>query len=371
MDPNRSFRNTIRSLSHYFRQIDRMLFATVVAICVLSALNLYGVTGGDVGIVSKHIVLLLVSIGAMILLSFFNYRYFKNYSLPVIILYTLSLLLVVLTLVFPPIRGIHAWIVIGQFTFEASELAKLTLVILLAKYFSQRHAHINQFRHIFASGLYVGVPILLILVQPDLGSAAIVGLVWVGVLIASGINKKHLLILAGAALILCYIAWIFGLQQYQKDRILAFINPYRDPSGIGYNIIQSKIAIGSGRWLGSGLGNGSQATLGFLPEANSDFVFAAYTEQFGWVGVVVLYGLLFFLLWRILQMGQESTNNFGKLFSIGLAIIIFAHVAVSSAVNLGLMPITGIPFTFLSYGGSHLISVMMGIGILQSIKRYG
>ena len=212
---------------------------------------------------------------------------------------------------------------------------------------------------------------LIILAQPDLGSAAIILVVWVTMLISVGVNKRHLFLLAAAAVVGAYLAWMFALAPYQKERVLAFVNPYKDPTGYGYHIIQSQIAIGSGHWLGRGLGQGSQATLGFLPEPYNDFALAAWAEQFGLVGVVVLLSLMGLIIWRILVIGSRSTNNFARLYCVGTATVIFAHTAISSAVNIGLLPITGIPFSLLSYGGSHLLSLMIALGTVQSIERHG
>ncbi len=371
MELKRSFRNFTRGVSAYFREIDFPLFAAAVALCFLSVLNIYGIGGTQGPFFTRQLILVTVGIAVMIALSFFNYRYLKNYSFPVLFLYLLGVALLVGTLVSPSIRGTRAWIVLGNFTFEPSELAKLMLIIFMAKYFSQRHIHINMFRHVLISGLYFVIPLGLILIQPDLGSAVILSVVWGGMLLAAGINARHLFLLAIVGILLAYAAWVYGLEDYQRERLVAFVNPYTDPTGIGYNIIQSQIAIGAGSWFGQGLGEGSQATLGFLPEASTDFVFAALAEQFGFVGITVTFGLLALLLFRILRIGERVQNNFGKLFAVGMSIFIGAHVFISAAVNIGLLPVTGIPFSFLSYGGSHLISLMIGLGTLQSIKRYG
>jgi rod shape determining protein RodA len=248
---------------------------------------------------------------------------------------------------------------------------KLALVILLAKYFSQRHVHIRQFRHIVVSGIYIGIPAAIVLLQPDLGSAAIIGIVWLAMLLSVGINRRHLFLLASVFLIGAYLSWIWALAPYQKDRILAFVDPYRDPSGYGYHIIQSQTAIGAGGILGQGLGDGSQATLGYLPEPYNDFAFAALVEQFGFAGAALAIGLALMVVWRILHIGRASANNFARLFCIGVASVIAAHVFISTSVNIGLLPITGIPFSFLSYGGSHLLSLSVALGIVQSIARHG
>jgi len=363
----KSFRNSIRN---YLKEIDLPLFATVVAISLFSVLNMYGIDGFGI-FLTKQIIFVVIGLGIMILFSFFNYRYLKNYSLPVLFFYFASIGLLLLTFYSQSVRGVNAWIVLGQFTFEPAELAKLMLIVLMAKYFSQRHVHINQFRHVLISGIYYGIPVLIILAQPDLGSAIIFSLIWISILAAIGISKSHLFLLIILAVVASYGSWMFVLKPYQKDRLMTFVKPYNDPRGSGYNLIQSKIAIGSGNWFGSGLGKGSQATLGFLPESHNDFIFAATAEQFGFVGVGLVMSAILFIIYRILAIGRGVMSNFGKIFSIGMAVFLFSHAVIGASVNIGLMPVTGIPFPFLSYGGSYYISIMSGLGILQSIKRYG
>jgi len=366
----RNSRNFIKKISSYFKEVDLPLFATIVAISLFSILNLYGIDGFG-PIFTKQIIFVIIGLAAMALLSSFNYRYLKNYSFPVLILYFLSIFLLLLTFYSRSVRGVNAWIVLGQFTLEPVELAKLMLIVLMAKYFSQRHVHINQFRHVLIPGIYYGIPVLIILAQPDLGSAIIFSLIWISILAAVGINKRHFFLLVVLGVIVSYGSWMFVLKPYQKDRLMTFVNPANDPRGSGYNLIQSKIAIGSGYWLGSGLGKGSQTTLKFLPESHNDFVFAATAEQFGFAGITLISGALLFIVYRILAIGRATTSNFGKIFAIGMAVLIFSHTLIGASVNIGLMPVTGIPFPFLSYGGSYLISIMSGLGILQSIRRYG
>lgn len=363
----KSFRNSIRS---YFREIDLPLFAAVAAISLFSILNMYGIDGFG-SFFTKQVIFVVIGLGMMILFSFFNYRYLKNYSFPVLFLYFTSIFLLLLTFYSRSVRGVNAWIVLGQFTFEPAELAKLMIIVLMAKYFSQRHIHINQFRHVLVPGIYYGIPVLIILAQPDLGSAIIFSLIWISIMAAIGINKRHFFLLIVLAVVVSYGSWMFVLKPYQKDRLFTFLNPGNDPRGSGYNLIQSKIAIGSGYWFGNGPGKGSQATLGFLPEPHNDFVFAATAEQFGFVGIGLVMAAILFILYRILAIGRAVVSNFGKIFAIGMAVFIFAHALIGASVNVGLMPVTGIPFPFLSYGGSYLISIMSGLGILQSIKRYG
>ncbi|OGN03245.1 MAG: hypothetical protein A2657_01200 [Candidatus Yanofskybacteria bacterium RIFCSPHIGHO2_01_FULL_44_110b] len=346
------------------------LFATTVAISFFGVINMFGIAGWEGPFFEKQLILVLIGIAVMILFSFFNFRYFKNSSILVFALYIFSLLLLAFPSFFQSIRGVNSWIIIGNFTLEPSELMKLAFIIVMAKYFSQRHIHIHQFRHIFVSGIYYAVPAAMIISQPDLGSAIIFTLIWFGMLIASGINKKQLGILAAVGLCILIIGWVFVLKPYQKSRIISFLDPYGDPKGTGYNLIQSKIAIGNGYIWGEGLGRGSQTNLGFLPEPKNDFVFSAVAEQFGLLGITGILAAIAHIISRILNVGLRAGSNFGKLFSIGMAIFIFAHAFVGAGVNVGLLPVTGIPFPFLSYGGSNLISIMIGLGIIQSIKRY-
>jgi len=371
MAPKRDFKHIIKPITSYLREIDITLFATVVAISLFGIINMYGISGSSGSYVAKQITIVAIGIFAMIFFSFFNYRYLKNYSFPVLVLYGVSLILLGVTLYTGTIRGVSSWIKIGSFTMEPSELAKLALIILMAKYFSQRHIHINQIRHIIISGLYYAVPVLIIMAQPDLGSAIIFSAIWFGVLLASGINKRQLFLLAIIGIIIAGSLWLFVLKPYQKDRLESFLDPHNDPQGAGYNLIQSKIAIGSGYLFGSGLGKGTQTKLGFLPEPRNDFVFASVGEQFGLVGMGLILAAIIIIISRVLAIGEGANNNFGRLFSLGVAIFIFFHAIIGASVNIGLMPVTGIPFPFLSYGGSNLISIMIGLGILQSIKRYG
>ncbi len=307
----------------------------------------------------------------MSLFSFFNYRYLKNYSLAVFALYIISAALLLVPFLFHSIRGVRSWIVIGGLTFEPAELAKLALIILMAKYFSQRHIHINDYRHIIVSGIYCMIPIGITLIQPDLGSAIILFCIWIGMLVAIGLNRRQLFVLAVLLLLVASMGWLFVLKPYQKVRIESFLHPGSDPHGSGYNLIQSKIAIGAGHWVGSGWRKGPQTSNGFLPEPYNDFVFAATADQFGLVGLGAILAALVFICSRIIHIGQRASSNFGRLFAIGLVIVIGTHAVVGSGVNLGLMPVTGIPFPFISYGGSNLMSLLIGLGILQSINRYG
>lgn len=360
-----------RNTQAYFNSIDMPLFFAVFAMSIVGLVNMYGIPSDGGQLFVKQAIFVFIGFSIMILLSLVNYRYLKNHSLPVLVLYVFSLILLGLTFYSRSIRGTNSWLIFGELTFEPAELTKLFLIILMAKYFSQKHIHIYQFKHIIASGLYFIIPVLFIINQPDLGSTIVLGLIWGSLLLAVGINKKHIFILLLIVSVLAVGSWSFVLRPYQKSRVISFLDQDKDPLGSGYNLIQSKVAIGSGFWFGNGLGGGSQVNLGFLPEPHNDFIFAAFIEQFGFIGGIVLLGIVLLLISRIVSVGASAGTNFGKLFSIGMAVFIFFHVFVSIGVNIGLLPVTGLPFPFLSSGGSNLVSIMAGLGILQSIKRYG
>jgi rod shape determining protein RodA len=247
---------------------------------------------------------------------------------------------------------------------------KRVLVLMLAKYFSRRHVEIRDIKHIFISGFYAFVPFILVLLQPDFGSAMIIFFIWLGMVLVSGISKMHLLLVFVSGTLIFTSFWFLVFAPYQKDRILNFIHPLADINGTGYNAFQSTIAVGSGEIIGKGLGFGTQSRLKFLPQPQADFVFAAYAEEWGFLGsllILVLYGLI---IWRILYSATLGEYNFEILFSMGIAIFFMSHILINIGMNLGLMPVTGIPLPFMSYGGSHLLFEFAGLGILMSMKKY-
>lgn len=359
------------SIFNYFRTIDKVLFWSVVSLSLIGVINLWGVVGAESQFFQKQVIFVAAGVILMSIASLVNYRLFRNSSYFVFLIYILSIVLLLIPLFSHQVRGVQSWIIIGGFTIEPSELAKLALIILMAKFLSQRHLHINGWPALLGSIAYFAIPAGIIFYQPDLGSAVILTLIWVTILLVAGINKRHLFMLISIGVCFSFVGWAFVLKPYQKERIISFVNPYLDPRGAGYNLIQSKIAIGSGYIFGNGFGNGTQANLGLLPEPHNDFAFSSFFEQFGLIGSLVLIGTTMLVVWRILVIGSLSQTNFGRLFCIGVATMIFGHAFVSMAVNVGLMPVTGLPYTFLSYGGSHTLSAMIAVGLVQSIKING
>jgi rod shape determining protein RodA len=305
----------------------------------------------------------------MFVASLIDWRIFRDGPYLVIILYVLSLIGLIGLLFFgAEIRGSQSWYQFGPISFSPIEFVKLALIILLAKYFSTRHVEVYRIRHMLISGFYVLIPALLVLLQPEVGSVIILGLVWVGVLVISGIRVKHFLVLCLCGLVLLALSWSFLLRDYHKSRIASFLSPSLAPLGIGWNQAQAKIAIGSGGLWGQGFGRGTQIRYGFLPASQTDFIFAGLAEEWGLFGASLVMLAFGILVWRMVKISLSSQSNFPRLFSAGLAIIIVTQVVINVGMNLGLLPIIGIPLPLVSYGGSSLLATFLGLGILQSME---
>ena len=357
-------------LPSFFRKFDWTLLGIVAAIVVLGIATFWGIGAKSSDFVQRQVIFLLLGIAVMIAVSFFDYRIFKNFSSASIAIYLVATILLFFALASREIRGVSSWIIFKNITFEPSELAKLAVLILLAKYFSQKHVEIYRTPHILASGLYVLLPAALTLFQPDLGSAIVFVSLWIAMLLLAGIKRKHLLVILMAGVVLSSLAWFFVFKPYQKDRITSFINPYLDPRGSGYNVLQSRITLGSGQLLGTVFGKQRASSLVLVPEPFNDFAFSTFARKFGFAGVIILFSLLLAFMFRVGSIATRTDNNFAKLFSLGFLVIVFTHIFINAGMNLGILPITGIPFSFLSYGGSHLTTLMLGLGIIQSIKLH-
>ena len=305
----------------------------------------------------------------MFLLSFFDWRVFQESSYFILFLYFLGLLsLFGLFFFAPETRGIRGWYKIGLFSFDPVGLVEIILIILLAKYFSMRHIEMYKLKHIFLSGFYVLLPATLIFFQPDFGSALILIILWLGILIISGVKLQHFLILTFCGILILALSWVFLLKDYQKERFVGFLAPQIEPLGISWSQTQSKIAIGSGGFLGQGFNKGSQTQYGFLTEPHTDFIFAAISEEFGLLGSSVLLFLFIVLFWRIIRIALGASSNFPRLFASGFIIVLFAQIFVHIGMNLGLLPVIGISLPLVSYGGSNLIATYIGLGILENAK---
>lgn len=267
--------------------------------------------------------------------------------------------------------GAKSWFDFGVFAFQPADFAKLALIALLAKYFSRRHMEMGNMMHVVVSGLYAASIILLILVQPDLGAAIIFTAVWFGMVLVSGIPLRHLAVVCLIGLIAAAGLWSFGLKPYQRTRVMTFLNPAADIRGSGYNAYQAMVASGSGEMWGKGIGYGTQSKLRFLPEYQTDFIFAAFAEEWGFAGVVLLLLLYGFLLFQMLSIARHAATNFDALFTIGVVILFLAHIGFHSGINLGILPVTGTTIPFMSSGGSHVVMEFAALGIIASLAQNG
>jgi rod shape determining protein RodA len=354
------------------KRIDWLLVFFIVPIVLFGLVTMKSFTPleGTGSFFGKQILWILLSFTVFFIFSFIDFRFLKRTEVLVSLLLLFSGVLLLLFIVGHLSHGAKSWFDFGSFSFQPADMTKLVLVLILAKYFSRRHVEIKNIKHIFISGLYALVPFGLVILQPDFGSAVIIFLIWLGMILVSGIFKTHLLLVFLSAVLIFAIFWFFIFAPYQKARIINFLDPLADVHGSGYNAFQSTIAVGSGQIIGKGLGFGTQSRLKFLPENQTDFIFAAFAEEWGFVGsllVLLLFGLV---IWRILHSAMLGASNFEMLFGMGVAIFFMSHILINVGMNLGLMPVTGITLPFMSYGGSHLLTEFSALGILMSMRGY-
>ncbi len=350
-------------------KIDWIMFFSAIIISFLGLMTMSSFVSDD-PFLEKQLIWLLISIIIFFILSFIDYR-FLNKTKVVVSIFLISLvLLFALFILGHTAKGAESWFRIGGVSFQPSDPIKLVLIILLAKYFSRRHVEIANFRHILVSGFYAFSIFTLVFFQPDFGSALIIFFIWLGMILVSGVSKKHLFLVFLFGAVAFSILWFYALEEYQKKRVINFLHPLADIRGSGYNAYQSTIAIGSGQILGKGIGYGTQSKLKFLPEYKTDFVFSAYAEEWGLIGVGILFLFFGIFIWRVISNAYYGATNFEILFGLGLAILFMSHFLVNVGMSLGLMPITGITFPFMSYGGTNLLSSFTGLGILMGMRRY-
>ena len=350
--------------------MDWILFGATVPLA-LSGLSVLASFGGEERFFERQIIWLALALAVFFVAAFIDWRFLRRtrFAFGAYIASVLLLVFVVITGVV--VKGAQSWFDFGSFSFQPVEFAKLALIILLAKYFSRRHVEIAHFRHIVVSGAYTLLLFVLILLQPDFGSAVIVFLIWLGMVSLSGISKRHLAVVFALGITAFACLWFFVFSDYQKARVRNFIDPLADVRGTGYNAFQSIIAVGSGEAFGKGVWYGTQSRLQFLPEYETDFVFAAFAEEWGFAGAFVLFALFGIVLWRILYAAYSGETNFETLFALGVAVFFVAHFIVNIGMNIGLLPVTGVTLPFLSYGGSHLLMEFLSLGMVVGMRRAG
>lgn len=359
----------MRTLLSLFRGLDPYLVVSVLVLTVLGLVTMYSYEGDNLYF-SRQIIWIGIAFVLMLIALIPDYRFLRVGNTTFALYLFFAFLLVLVLFIGEVTLGAQSRFNLGFFSFQPADTAKLVLIAILAKYFSKRHELIGDFKHIIISGLYTLVFFGLVFIQPDFGSAIILFFIWFGMILVAGIKIKHLAFVFLMGALAFGGMWQFAFQDYQKERILTFLNPLQDIQGAGYNAYQSTIAVGSGQLWGKGIGYGTQSKLQFLPEYETDFIFAAFAEEWGLIGVAVLFVLFGIVIWRLLTHAISAATNFERLFATGVAILILSHFFVHIGMNIGLLPVTGTTVPFLSYGGTHLMTEFLGIGIVMAMRRY-
>lgn len=352
-----------------FLAMDWILVFSLIPILCAGLVTMNSFTGEST-LFDKQLGWIVVSFIVFFLFSFIDWRFLRR-TYVLVGLFALSVISLLILLIFAQVtKGAQSWFHFGLFSVEPADPIKLILIAMLAKYFSRRHIEIAHIRHILVSGFYTLVLFCLVILQPDFGSAIILFFIWLGMVLVSGISKKHLTLVFCVGIITFAGLWFYAFKDYQKQRIINFIHPLSDIRGTGYNAYQSTIAVGSGEVFGKGVGFGTQSRLKFLPEYETDFVFAAFAEEWGFIGVLILFSMYGIVIWRVLLHSMHGATNFEMLFGLGISIFFMSHFFVNVGMNIGLLPVTGITLPFMSYGGTHLLTEFAGLGILMGMSRY-
>jgi len=365
-------------VKNYFQKKNLNIFDKILAfdftllflVFLLGVISLFAMYSSERGIFSyhtqSHLYRFTIFFLLFIAISFFNIRiiYKSAYLFYIIIL----LLLLAVDFFGVTASGSKRWINLFFINLQPSELMKISLIIFLARYYYKIPSqNVNNIKHIFIPFLSFLIPVFLVVKQPDLGTAVLIAITGLIVIWLTGFRIKYFLY--SFFILICLIpVGIAFLQPYQKTRILTFLNPERDPLGAGYQIIQSKIAVGSGGIFGKGFLQGSQSYLDYLPEKHTDFIFTLFSEEFGFIGSLILLILYALIIYKISVIGSQCRNNFARLFCFGFAAAFFVYVTVNMSMVLGLLPIVGAPLPIMSYGGSSMLSIMIGLGIVMSCK---
>lgn len=360
-------------LNYYLRlmkHIDFTLIFLVIGLCILGLLVIYSTTHQDIinegvtQITKKHIISILTGLLCCILVTIIDYHAIAKTAVP---LYFLSLIILVYVIFFgKDIAGSRRWIQVVGFEFQPAEFAKITLIILLSDFLSREKDKFSNFLYFTLPFLFTGILMFLIYKQPDLGTSIVFLAITLFMIFIAGISWKYIIIVFILLVSFFPVVWSF-LKSYQRSRLLLFLNPEMDPLGAGYNIIQSKVAIGSGGLFGQGLFSGIQSQLKFLPAQHTDFVFAVIGEELGFMGALLLISLFILILWKGIRIAQEAPDSLGTFMATGVTSLMFIHILINIGMSMGLMPATGLPLPFVSHGGTFMITNFIGIGLLLNV----
>ena len=349
------------------RELDFILLGSILLLGFVSLATMYSTDGGQILFHTKsHFFKLIIFTLLMLIISFLNIKFWFSISY---VIYLLIILMLIWTINFGvTASGSQRWINLYFINIQPSELMKIFIILCLAKYFHRKRLeNVNSFYSVIISTIIIFLPMSLVIIQPDLGTSILISISGIIVLWFAGLNHKYffysfLISLVSLPFIISF------LKPYQKLRVLTFLNPDRDPLGAGYQIIQSKIAVGSGGLLGKGFLKGTQSYLEFLPEKHTDFIFTLFSEEFGFVGSAILLIIYAVTIYRIVSVGASSRSYFAKIFCYSFAAAIFVFIAINMSMVLGLLPIVGSPLPIMSYGGSSMLATMIGFGIVLSAK---
>lgn len=344
----------------------------ILVICIIGIVMVASATNthalGSSGFVRTQIASIIIGFIAIAFILLFDYNLLSKFVIPI---YLFSNALLVAVLIFgrgADEWGANRWLRIGGFQFQPSDFVKIGIIVCLAKFLSDNKNTINQPKTLLKIIGMLALPMVLISVQPDLGTTMAFAVFGFGMVFIAGLKYKYILITGLVGLLSFPLIWIGVLEGYQKDRILTFINPELDPTGKGYQIIQSKLAVGSGKFFGRGLFRGTQNALGFLPERHNDFIFSVMAEELGFLGVSILLILYFVLLYKCANIAKEAKDDFGAFLATGVTFMLAFHIFANIAMTIGLMPVTGKPLPFVSYGGTFMLSNMMAIGLILNVN---
>ncbi len=351
-------------------RLDPLLLIMLVLLSMIGAMVLYSASGSDNAVVIRQMTRLLVAFLLLVATANMPLRLLKKMS---VWLYLLGVAMLVAVIYYGEVgKGAQRWLDLGFIRFQPSEILKLAVPMIVASYLAERNLPVG-WKELVVSSVAVMIPVLLIARQPDLGTAILVGSAGVFVLFLAGVRWRIMVILAVLLSMMAPLLWKFALHDYQRRRILTLLNPETDPLGSGYHIIQSKIAIGSGGVYGKGWLNGTQSQLDFIPERSTDFIFSVFGEEFGFFGSVLLILLYLTIIFRGLYIAAHATENFGRLLAGALSLTFFVYLFVNTGMVTGMLPVVGVPLPLISYGGTSMVTLMVGFGLIMSIrsaKRY-
>lgn len=354
----------IERLKYQLKNLPTVFLISLFTIVIIGFFLLYDAGKGDFWLYAyPQIVKFAIGFGIAFMIGLLDVRIIYKYSY---MLFALSIFLLVLVpLVGHTGKGAQRWLDIGFFKFQPSELVKITLILALAKFYHRVNANnMSNLRNLTIACSFIGAPFILTLIQPDLGTSLLIGMIGISIMFAVGVSRWFFATIIGAGMVAIPIFWSFVMHSYQKQRVLTFLNPESDPLGSGYHIIQSKIAIGSAGFFGKGFMQGTQSHLAFLPEKHTDFIFALLAEDFGMFGSLCLISCYIILILSCIKIAMNNRNHFSSLVAIGVGVCIFLYAFINICMVTGLMPVVGVPLPFVSYGGTSMLTLMIAVGLV-------